>query len=248
MIVYSQYEPLIERGATPYHEGSSWLWFDDGPSGDGDYDYSQVHIPSMDYGLDVLVDRGWWTKDNPLMIDIENFKMDAFGIQQLQVAAMRAKSFRPDFPIGFYRLVPERNYWGPVGGNYFEIRDWERRNTANASVLVPFVDMLFPSIYAHYPGKVDKWKLYAKANMEEAFRVCQGKPVVPVLMPSYAGKKGIEPDKWQAMVDFCVAYPGVTAIAVHMSPSYVVSDAWIDTVTAELKDLQSLGSKEEYTQ
>lgn len=234
MIVYTKDEELIDNGAMPYYEGTSWCWF---KKVNGAYDYSHVDIETIDFALNWIVRHGEWSETKPLMIDIECFDLiedRANAIDQLITAASRTKSFKINFPIGFYRLIPERNYWAPVSNKYFEIQKWKNRNTANANDLLSFVDIIFPSIYAFNEG--EHWTIYAEANLEETLRVCDGKQVIPVLMPSY-GDKAIEQSKWEMMIKYCLTYKGVDALVIHTSSDYVVNPYWRNPIKNIMKVL-----------
>jgi hypothetical protein len=96
-----------------------------------------------------------------------------------------AKLFRENCPtakIGFYGIVPIRDFWRAIRGEGDEsYKDWDLENS-NLQEIADTVDVIFPSLYTFYPDQ-NGWKIYATANIKEARKY--GKPVYPFLWPEY---------------------------------------------------------------
>ena len=84
--------------------------------------------------------------------------------------------------IGFYGVVPVRDYWRAIGGG-IGAAAWKAENSLRAS-LASEVDVLFPSAYTFYPD-VPQWEQFAERQIEEARRLSKGKRVVLFLWPRY---------------------------------------------------------------
>ena len=112
-----------------------------------------------------------------------------------------AKDEAPDVQVGFYGVLPIRDYWTPTNlsraiakydpdrphtapGLERAISAHEAWRAANDFLrpLAEAVDFIAPSLYTFYED-VEGWEQYATANLAEAARY--GKPIVPFLMPHY---------------------------------------------------------------
>jgi Hyaluronidase len=140
---------------------------------------------------DVSVQNGRKLIENPetVIIDLElpvgrtNPAADDNIKQYLDViAAIRESGY--DRPLSFYATIPVRDYWraqkGPGAPAY---RDWQADNDGVA-VIVPKVSALYPSLYTFFDDQ-GGWVRYAEANISEARRIGQGRPVYPFLWPQY---------------------------------------------------------------
>jgi hypothetical protein len=103
--------------------------------------------------------------------------------------------------IAYYGALPIRDYWRAVGAfGPAAYKQWQAENDARAP-LVSEVAMLFPSLYTFYTNQ-PQWVTYAKANLSEARRISQGKPVYPFIWPQYhnsnpsVGLQFIDPAFW----------------------------------------------------
>lgn len=92
---------------------------------------------------------------------------------------------RPGLRLGFYGIVPERNYWAPVLAGNPKWRkanaDWRARNAQLAPVAEE-ADIVFPSLYTFYDNPME-WVKYAEGNIAQARRY--GKKVYVFLWPQY---------------------------------------------------------------
>ncbi len=143
-----------------------------------------------------------------LIINIEHFSLDVRKSPEAVVERDMAKLIqivrwvrdeRPEVRLGFYGLMPLRDYWTPVlfkmaqeriSDPWFAARmpEYELRyrawQAANDKLkpLAEVVDIIFPSLYTFY-NNPSEWELYARGNIEEAARY--GKPVMPFIWMQY---------------------------------------------------------------
>ena len=90
----------------------------------------------------------------------------------------------PGLSVGYYGVPPLRDYWRAIKETSSqERRSWMEENDQLRS-LAGAVNVLFPSLYTFYPDQAG-WKKYAIAQIEEARRYGNGKPVYVFLMPTY---------------------------------------------------------------
>jgi hypothetical protein len=127
------------------------------------------------------------TTDNLLVLDIEHWPMTAEGIPETvrkynQVADW-VKSERPELKIGYYGVPPRRNYNDAITTSTVRLAPWYATNDSLAG-MVTHVDVLFPSLYT-FKNDIPAWITYAKANIAEAKRLAQGKPIYPYIWYKY---------------------------------------------------------------
>lgn len=93
----------------------------------------------------------------------------------------------PNTKIGFYLIMPERNWLAPCGDPKkvaSRTTAWHARNM-KLQPLADAVDIIFPSLYTFYEDAKSQacWSKYAIANINEA--KSYGKPVWPFLWMKY---------------------------------------------------------------
>ncbi|MGX9571820.1 MULTISPECIES: hypothetical protein [unclassified Mesorhizobium] len=143
-----------------------------------------------------------------LNIDIESWPLEgpdqASSIAKYQKTLSAFRKADPSVKLGLYAVLPIRDHWRAIGHQgAVELDDWKQQNTKIASSLVPYVDALFPSLYTFY-GDKDAWVAYAQANIGEARRISQGKPVYCFLWPQFHKTFAFLPgDLWYAQLDTC---------------------------------------------
>lgn len=132
--------------------------------------------------------RGVNAPDHILCVDIEHWPLQHVGDDQLNATIAKyrqvahwIKSERPDLKIGFYGILPMRDYWGPVSGQPAKVQNWQALNS-KLRPIAEAVDVIFPSLYTFYPNQ-PQWVAYAEATLREARKY--GKPVYAFLMPVY---------------------------------------------------------------
>ena len=90
----------------------------------------------------------------------------------------------PGLPVGYYGPPPIIDYWRALRGISDPLyQSWMAEND-QIRPLAGAVDALFPSVYTFSPDQA-KWKKYAIAQIEEARRFGNGKPVFVFLWPQY---------------------------------------------------------------
>jgi len=90
----------------------------------------------------------------------------------------------PDVSVGYYGTPPIRDYWRAIKQKTSqEHRAWMDEND-QLRPLAGAVDVFFPSLYTFYPDQTG-WKTYAIAQIEEARRYGERKPIYVFLWPQY---------------------------------------------------------------
>jgi hypothetical protein len=113
--------------------------------------------------------------------------------------------------------VPLRDNWSPVKNDPEMMKKWREANDY-LKPLADSLDVICPSIYAFFPDRAE-WVTYAKANIEEAKRMANGKPVYVFLWPKYHnsnkenGQKFIEGDFWKLQLE-TVYNSGVAGVII----------------------------------
>lgn len=147
--------------------------------------------------------------DQILILDIEHWPVDIRNATEAEVIESIGKLGEivdwlhdevPTLRVGYYGLMPIRDYWSPVqyleaqehqgepwyDGNMPQFRAnyqaWQRANDFLAP-LVQKVDILFPSLYTFYEDTTG-WVKYATANIQEARRY-GNRPIMPFIWMYY---------------------------------------------------------------
>lgn len=142
------------------------------------------------------------------VIDIEHWALKGSSqvvkanLQKYMIVLGWFKTSAPGLSVGYYGIPPLRDYWRAIKDHATQdYRSWVKENDAIAA-LTSAVDNLYPSLYTLYPDQ-DGWKKYAIAQIEEARRVGNGKPVYVFLWPQYhdsnrlLGSRYLAEDYWQ---------------------------------------------------
>ena len=147
------------------------------------------------------------------VLDIEHWPVgdatmaDAAVDNHITVLDWFRKSAPQDHAVGYYSMLPIRNYWGAVRGKDDpKYQSWQAQND-RLERLADEVDIVFPSIYTFYEDQ-EGWLDYAKAQIDESRRLAPDKPVYVFLWPEYhpsnderAGEP-IEAGYWRVQLDF----------------------------------------------
>ena len=146
-------------------------------------------------------------KGHVVVLDIEHWplKGSAESVRDSQTKYKTVlewfRAAAPGLSVGYYGAPPIRDYWRAIKDTSSqERRSWMAENDQLRS-LAGAVDVLFPSLYTFYPDQAG-WKKYAIAQIEEARRYGNGKPVYVFLMPTYhdsnrlLGGQFLSPDYW----------------------------------------------------
>lgn len=129
-----------------------------------------------------------------VVIDIEHWPIRgdessvANSIRMYREVLRWYKDVAPDATVGLYSVIPIRDYWRSIRqSDDPERRAWQVENTRLAAI-ADDVDALFPSLYTFYEDR-QGWLTYAQANIAEARRLANGKPVYAFLTPYYEGSE-----------------------------------------------------------
>ena len=129
-------------------------------------------------------------KSKIICLDIEHWptksddKTVNQSIKRLSTIIQWIKTAYPDVLIGYYSMLPVRDYWRALRGKgSIDYKKWQKEND-KLKLLASSVDIIFPSIYTFYNTSYC-WVKYAQAQINEAKRY--GKPVVAFIWPYYHG-------------------------------------------------------------
>jgi len=182
---------------------------------------------------------------SPVVLDIEEWQVS--GLPKNQASANVSKYLRalelarmaaPKVKIGYYGLVPERNYWAPVKKDRNALRDWSETNRALRPV-ADKVDFLFPSLYTFYDDPAG-WETYAKEMLQEARKFKM--PVYAFIWPEFhdsnkeLGGHAIPAKFWAKQLELCRRYAdGVVIWGGFQKPWDENAPWWIATKEFMLK-------------
>ncbi len=145
----------------------------------------------------VCVDIEHWPVKGPETVD---------SIRKLIAVMVWIRDERPDLKLGYYGVLPTRDYWRALKGReHSDYQKWAQENK-RLEELARHVDVIFPSLYTFYPDR-HGWEKYARANLEQA-RI-YNKPVYPFLWPQYHNSgqhlKGqyLDTDDWANELRLC---------------------------------------------
>jgi hypothetical protein len=145
-------------------------------------------------GYGVVLDIEHWPLNGSPDVVRDNLRKYMTVLDWFRAAA-------PGLSVGYYGAPPVREYWRAMEDTSSqERRSWTEENDQLRS-LAGAVDVLFPSLYTFYPDQAG-WKKYAIAQIEEARRYGNGKPVYVFLWPQYhdsnllRGNRFLPEDYW----------------------------------------------------
>lgn len=129
------------------------------------------------------------------------------SVSKLLTVLSWIKAEAQNLKIGTYGTVPLPDYWRAIRGQGDkEYQAWQRDND-RLEELLPHMDALYPSIYTFYPDRKG-WVTYAVAQIREARRKANGKPVYAFLWPQYHdqgqgvhAQLPIESDFWELQLN-----------------------------------------------
>ncbi len=149
---------------------------------------------------------------DPVIIDIErwplkgNVQVVKENVSKLTTVLSWIKAEAPDLRIGAYGTVPLNDYWRAIRGQASkEYQAWQLDND-HLDDMVPYLDALYPSLYTFYSDR-QGWVTYAVAQLTEARRKANGKPVYAFVMPVYhesnrqLGLHPVESDYWELQLN-----------------------------------------------
>lgn len=130
------------------------------------------------------------TKNHPVVIDIEHWPLVGdtnqvrASLSKYMTVLQWFKEAAPGLPVGYYGAPPIRDYWKSLRSPMS--KDWASFAKENDQLkhLAGTADILFPSLYTYYTDR-GGWVRYAYAQIAEARRLANGKPVYVFLWPQY---------------------------------------------------------------
>lgn len=157
-------------------------------------------LKSPEYGKITVIDIEHWPIEDP------TFAQAAVD-NHVTVLDWFRKSAPEDQVVGYYSMLPIRDYWRAIKGkDHWKYQAWQEEND-RLGPLADAVDIVFPSIYTFYEDQ-DGWLTYAKAQIDESRRLAPDKPVYAFLWPEYhpsnderAGEP-LEAGYWRVQLDF----------------------------------------------
>ena len=154
-------------------------------------------------------------KNSILVFDIEHWDVRgdndevANNIDKYVTITRWAKTTLPETKIGFYGVVPIRDYWRAISKGDKKL-NWIQENN-KVGKIAQEVDMFFPSLYTFYDD-VSNWEKYAKENILEAKKYDKDKPVYIFIWPQYhesnklLGGKYIPYEYWRVQLETAYKY------------------------------------------
>lgn len=236
-LIYAQKPDLSRQGLRPIHLIDRNIWADESRRTSGPPDPVLVRR-----ALESLPADG-----APVVLDIEDLDPGAADPQASAVAInwlnqIRAvfRSADPNRSLGFYGLVPNRDYWRAVEGpDSPRYRAWQRENDRLAPI-ERGVDANYPSLYTFYEDEAG-WVTYATAQICEARRL-SSKPVYVFLWPEFhTGSTNaghfISPSFWRLqletayrLADGVVIWGGYDIAESHLRPWDPQAPWWQETM------------------
>ncbi len=157
------------------------------------------------------------TKPNPVVVDIEHWplagdpKQVQRSLEKYLTVLQWFKEAAPELAVGYYGAPPLNDYWKSLKSPMS--KEWASfaRQNDQLRPLSGAVDIIFPSLYTFYTDR-GGWVRYAYAQIAEARRNSNGKPVYVFLWPQYHDSnpslKGafLPPDFWKLQLHMAKHY------------------------------------------
>lgn len=171
--------------------------------------------------------------DQPACLDVEHWKLEGPSfdddLRKLIDIVTWFKEERPEVKVGYYLLLPKREYWVAQRGSTSEwFRAWETTNS-DLAPLGEAVDVIYPSLYTFYDNP-EGWRSFAIENLKQAKQY--GKPVYAFLWPQYhpsnskLGYQFVDGDFWRMQLDVCRENADGIVIWGHRYYPWDESAAW----------------------
>ena len=197
-LVFSNSDALQKEGAKPFFFGTSHFWFD---RVDGKYITDEHSVERT---------KKYFPKDptGPIVINIEVWSLneetrDEVYRKMLSVTDT-VRELAPGERIGWYRMLPKREYWLPIKRQPEDERyqAWQKENRANIDKFGHLFDYLAPSVYSFNKSHgIKEWSRYANANLEQC--VYARKQVYAYVWPMYHNTSTPVPDElWRQQLRF----------------------------------------------
>lgn len=172
-------------------------------------------------------------------LNIEHWSTSVDNVDDLRdnlnkyiAVARGVKEALPNAQVGFYSMIPIREYYAPVRDNQKALEKWRAKNDLLAP-LGEAVDIIFPSLYAFNHDEA-AWLQYAIANINEARRF--NKPVYAFLWPQVHessrahGLQFVSYDFWTLQLETVLEHADGLVIWTKKTPFDEDADWWRATV------------------
>ncbi|GAA3116939.1 hypothetical protein JOF29_006113 [Kribbella aluminosa] len=177
-------------------------------------------------------------------LDIEAWPLDSLPDADFAVNAAKynevagwVKEVSPSFRLGWYGILPRRDYWSVIQGT---TAAWYADN-ARRQVIADHVDDVYPSLYTFYTDQTG-WVNYANANLTQAG--IYNRPGYAIIWPKYhpsapADIRGtfIARDYWRLQLETVLAHQqsagsAIVGVAIWNDDSTwdPTADWWLETI------------------
>jgi hypothetical protein len=177
---------------------------------------------SKSAGIAVLDIENWPLSGNPSAV--------ADSISKYRRTIQLFKQAAPSLKVGYYGVVPARNYWDAIRGRSSpKYKAWQAADNGLASI-ADLADILFPSLYTFYKDQ-NGWQKYAIEQIAEARRLAPGKPVYVFLWPQYEVSGGatvqdLPPDAWRTELETARKYADGIVIWGGWHQAWIANAPW----------------------
>jgi hypothetical protein len=150
--------------------------------------------------------------DGVVFLDYEVWPLSGIAPQQVAANIQKFKhvieierELAPKARVGYYGLIPCREYWGLVNHDEKKMAEWRECNRQGEQI-ASAVDVIFPSLYTFYNDPAG-WDIFAKGMIEQARRY--KKPVYVFLWPEFHVSNfllrgtNIPPKFWRHQLELC---------------------------------------------
>jgi len=171
-------------------------------------------------------------------IDIESWPVTgdpSIVAQSLQKYTQTINLFKqsaPSLKVGYYGVAPIRNYWDAIGDKSTpKYKAWQTADDRVSSI-GKTADVLFPSVYTFYKDEIG-WRTYATAQIAEARRISNGKPVYVFLWPQFhdASSEYLPPGYWRMELNTARQYAdGIVIWGGWQQPWNPNAPWWLETL------------------
>lgn len=157
--------------------------------------------PDFEHIEQTVVPRLLGENRDRVVLDIEHWEADE--VDKLVAIIERMRGLMPKVRLGYYSLVPVRDYWAFQRGKEGR-RIAYAQQTQKWQKLADAVDDLYPTLYAYYEDR-DGWMRMADGMIAAGQAI--GKPIYPFLWPQYhdhnkkLSLRVIEGDFWLQQLD-----------------------------------------------
>jgi hypothetical protein len=207
--------------------------------------------PDLNHIRNVYIPKIKSKNPDVVVLDIEVYKFTGTttvtdwnnNINKLKSVIAVFKQEMPNTKIGYYLLMPERNWLAACGDPRKRVArtaSWHDRNL-RLQPLADAVDIIFPSLYTFYDDLASQtcWQSYAKANIAEA--KMYGKPVWPFIWMKYhSNGKWISGAFWKVQLE--TIYNNANGVVIWSAATATDPWSWTAPWWVETKNFMTAKS------